>query len=59
MVLKNILASVYTNCIGEETERKPCITLSTGRDEAQVGIVVMEDIKSWKLLRRNNIRLNT
>ena len=47
MVLKNILASVYTNCIGEETERKPCITLSTGRDEAQVGIVVMEDIKLW------------
>lgn len=49
VVLKNILASMYTNYIGEETERRPFITLSTGRDEAQGGGVVMEDIKVWKL----------
>lgn len=49
VVLKNILASVCTNYIWEETERRPFITLSTGRDEAQDGAVVMQDIKAWKL----------
>lgn len=36
-VLKNILASVCTNYIGEETERRPFMTLSTRTDEAQDG----------------------
>lgn len=48
-VLKNILASVCTNYIGEETERRPFMTLSTRTDEAQDGAVVIEDIKAWKL----------
>lgn len=49
VVLKNILASMYTNYTGEETERRPFMTLNTGRDEAQGGGVVMEDTKTRKL----------
>lgn len=56
VVLKNILASGFTNCMGEETERRPFVALSMRRDEAQDGAVVMEDIKAWKLLQRKTIR---
>lgn len=59
VVLKNILASGCTDCTGEETERRPLIARSTGRDEAQDGAVVTEDIKARKLLRRKKIRRST
>lgn len=59
VVLKNILASGCTECTGEETERRPLIARSTGREEAQDGAVVMEDIRARKLLRRKNIRCST
>lgn len=47
VVLKNILASGYSNCMGEETERRPFTALRTERDEVQDGTVVTEDIKAW------------
>lgn len=48
VVLKNILASGCSSCMGEETERRPLTALRTGRDEVQDGTVVTEDIKAWE-----------